>query len=79
MQRAKLSQVARPQWSTRLAALRTLSNKTQSVVAHHLGISQQKYASYESGKAEPDVAMWIKLAKLFRTTVDYIMGGDGSH
>lgn len=43
-------------------------------VAAHLGITQQAYYNYESGKREPDRATIVKLAKLFDVSSDYLLG-----
>jgi transcriptional regulator with XRE-family HTH domain len=65
--------VSRPRWAQRLSALRTLSGLTQSAVCKELGISQQRYAAYETGRAEPSIALWLQLSELYGTTVDQIM------
>lgn len=52
---------------------------TQKEVAELLGISRQAYCSYETQTRQPDPSTLIKLAKVFNTTVDYLLGVDNSH
>jgi transcriptional regulator with XRE-family HTH domain len=57
-----------------LKELRTERNLSQSVVASALGISQQAYANYESGKREADYDMLLRIAKYFECSADYLLG-----
>ncbi len=47
---------------------------TQSEIANKLGISQQAYANYESGKRQPDQNTLIKIADIFDVSTDYLLG-----
>lgn len=64
--------------------LKFLRNKiglTQQEIADRIGIAQQTYAGYESGKHEPSIEITIRLATVYDVTMDYITGrfiGDGS-
>lgn len=51
---------------------------TQKEVADLLEISRQAYGSYETEIRQPDPSTLIKLAKVFDTTVDYLLGVDNN-
>lgn len=57
-----------------LKNLRTFQGVTQSDIADALGISQQAYANYETGKRQPDNEMLIKLSDHFNVSTDYLLG-----
>jgi len=46
----------------------------QELVAKILGITQQQYYLYESGKRDIPVEYLIKLAIEYETTIDYLVG-----
>ena len=54
--------------------LRTDNDLTQQQVADYLLCNRQVYARYERGLREIPVSMLIKLADLYKTSVDYILG-----
>lgn len=57
--------------------LKFLRNKvgiTQKTVAESIGIAQQTYAGYESGKHEPSIEIAIRLANFYGLSMDYITG-----
>ena len=58
----------------RLYDLRTDNDKTQQEIADYLLCHRQVYARYERGIREIPVSMLIKLAKYYKTSVDYILG-----
>ncbi len=58
----------------RLYDLRIDNDLTQQQVADHLMCNRQVYARYERGLREIPVSMLIKLAELYKTSVDYILG-----
>lgn len=58
----------------RIYNLRTDHDMTQQQVADYLVCNRQVYARYEQGKREIPVSMLIKLAKLYNTSTDYILG-----
>ena len=58
----------------RLYDLRTNHDLTQNQVADYLLCNRQVYARYERGLREIPVSMLIKLADLYKTSVDYILG-----
>lgn len=47
---------------------------TKKEVAELLKIDQSTYGKYELGKRQPDSEMLKKLADIFNTSVDYILG-----
>lgn len=49
---------------------------TQEDVALKIGVARPTYANYEKGKREPDFETSQKLADLFDTTIDYLLGAD---
>ncbi len=57
-----------------LKRLRQEKGLTQSSVAEQLGVTQQAYANYESGKRQPDNTTLKKIADYFNVTVDYLLG-----
>ncbi len=58
----------------RLYDLRIDHDLTQQQVADYLMCNRQVYARYERGLREVPVSMLIKLADLYQTSVDYILG-----
>ena len=58
----------------RLYDLRIDNDLTQHQVADFLTCNRQVYARYERGLREIPVSMLIKLADLYKTSVDYIVG-----
>jgi transcriptional regulator with XRE-family HTH domain len=58
----------------KLKALRQTHNYTQHQLAEMLKTTQQTVARWESGKAEPSIAMLRDLAMIFATSVDDILG-----
>jgi len=58
----------------RIADLRIDHDLTQQQVADYLVCNRLVYARYERGLREIPVSMVIKLAKLYGTTTDYILG-----
>lgn len=57
-----------------LRELRKQKSKTQAQMGAMLGISQQAYATYENGVANPPVDVLNKLAEFFGVTTDYLLG-----
>lgn len=58
----------------RLKELRNSNKLTQQEVSEKLDIAQTTYAGYETGKHEPSADTLRKLAELYKTSVDYIIG-----
>lgn len=58
----------------RIANARKARNLTQQQLADLLGIVQQSYAQYETGRARIQAAMLPKLAQYLGLTMDELMG-----
>ena len=58
----------------RIGDLRTDSDLTQKAVADKLNMHLTVYRRYEKGEREIPVWAVIKLAELYHTTTDYILG-----
>lgn len=58
----------------RLKRLRTRCNLTHQQMADKLGITRQAYGHYENGKREPDYKTLKRIADLFDTSIDYLLG-----
>lgn len=56
-----------------LRKIRTLKDFSQEYVAEHIGVSTSSYARYESGKAGINIDHVIKLARLYRMSIDEIV------
>ena len=58
----------------RIRDLREDSDLNQTAVAKMLGMSQTGYSKYETG--ENDIPTWvlIKLAQIYDTSTDYLLG-----
>lgn len=58
----------------KLKALRLEHNLTQKQVAHRIGVAISAVSSYESGTRYPSYDSLIKLAHLFHTSTDHLLG-----
>lgn len=58
----------------RLKDLREDHDFTQEVIAKKLKISRPQYSLYESGKRDIPVDLLSILAKLYNTSIDFIVG-----
>jgi transcriptional regulator with XRE-family HTH domain len=58
----------------RVASARKARNLTQQQMADRLGIAQQTYAQYETGRARFPASMLPKLAQDLSMTLDELMG-----
>ena len=58
----------------RLRDLREDRDLSQTQVAKMLGMSQTGYSKYETGENDIPVAILEKLADLYHTSVDYLLG-----
>ncbi|MEI7285971.1 helix-turn-helix domain-containing protein [Pectobacterium carotovorum] len=57
----------------RLKALRNQQHRTQKEVAALIGLQLSQYNKYESGMHIPPADKLIQLAKLFATSIDYLL------
>ena len=58
----------------RIKSKREQKNMTQDEVAKIMGISRVSYTLYETGKNKPSLKNLIKLADIFETSIDYLVG-----
>lgn len=64
------------QLGKRVAQARHAAALTQQQVADALAIPQPQYASYEVGRRRVPVSMLPRLARIFKTTIDGLVGDD---
>lgn len=57
----------------KLKMLRTGQNLTQQQLATRLGVQKSVVSYYESGERTPSTDVLIKLARVFHTTIDYLL------
>ena len=58
----------------RLRELRRKAGMTQIEVAEKINVSQSSYAYYETAKKEPKIDTLQRLADLYQTSIDYLVG-----
>lgn len=58
----------------RIRNLREDHDLTQQEVADYLQMKQPQYSRYERGLRDVPTDVLIRLAKLYKTTTDYILG-----
>ena len=58
----------------RLRDLREDADLTQTQVAKYLGMSQTGYSKYETGENDIPTQILIALARIYHTSVDYLLG-----
>lgn len=59
---------------SRLKNLREDNDMSQEQIAKLLNCTQQAYSNYENGKRTLPYEMLIELAKIYKTTPNYILG-----
>lgn len=67
-----------PMYYPRLRDLREDHDLTQKEVAAVLGIDQRVYSTYETGKREIPTHLLVRLADLYHTSTDYLLGRTGT-
>lgn len=58
----------------RIRELRRDMGMSQRVLAERAGVKQNTVAQYEKGTARPSLEVLVKLAEIFQTTTDYLLG-----
>ena len=58
----------------RLRDLREDADLNQTQIAQYLGMSQTGYSKYETGENDIPTQVLVKLARYYKTSVDYILG-----
>ena len=61
-------------FSERLKTLRKEKKLTQKELAEQIGIKQNSYSDWETGKSEPSFENLIKLADLLEVSLDWLFG-----
>lgn len=62
------------QFYQRLRDLREDNDKNQTEIAELLGMQQTQYSRYERGDRELPMHHFVKLAKFYNVSLDYIAG-----
>ena len=60
----------------RIRDLREDHDKKQRELAEYLGVQQNTYSDYETGKITVPIEALIKLADYYGVTLDYLVGRD---
>ena len=63
------------EFKERLIQLRKAAQLTQDALAAKLGVTYQAVSKWETGSCYPDVTLLPKIAGVFETTVDFLLGG----
>ena len=58
----------------RISRLRDEKKISQETAAGYLGVTQQTYSSYERGEIKMHIDEFVRLARLFDVSVDFITG-----
>lgn len=58
----------------RLTELRLAAGLSQKKLAEFLGVTNQTYSNYETGKREPSNDTILRLADYFNVSTDYLLG-----
>lgn len=61
-------------YNERIRDMREDHDMVQKEVAAYLKIDQRVYSTYETGKREIPLHLLIRLADLYGTSVDYLLG-----
>ena len=56
-----------------IKTLRKVADKTQTEIADDLILGRATWASYEEGRAKPDLDRLIIIAKYFKITIDQLL------
>ena len=59
--------------STKLRSLREARKLTQLQVAERIGVSKTMISAYETASKVPSVEVLIRLSRLYRVSVDYLI------
>ncbi len=58
----------------RIKDMREDHDLTQKQVAEYLNIKQNTYSQYETGNRQIPIEVLVALAKLYKTSADYLLG-----
>ena len=59
---------------SRLRDMREDHDLSQTKLADKIGMSQTGYSKYETGENDIPTSVLIKLARLYNTSIDYLLG-----
>jgi len=62
------------QYYQRIRDMREDNEKKQTEISEYLGITQTQYSRYERGERELPMHHFIKLAKYYNVSLDYLAG-----
>ena len=62
-----------------LKTFRKKAGISQQALADAIGVSQQSINQYENHTIEPDIAVLSRIADFFHTTIDSIVGREGTN
>jgi transcriptional regulator with XRE-family HTH domain len=65
-------------FSTRLKQLRQQMNLRQEQVAKLIGVNKSAISFYENGTRQPSYEILLRIANLYRVSVDYLLGQTNS-
>ncbi len=60
--------------SKRIKELRVQLNMYQKTLGEKVGVERNTIAMYETGKSRPSFEVLVRLAQIFGTTTDYLLG-----
>lgn len=64
----------RKRFGARIRIMRNFLGLTQAELAEKVGVSKQAITTYETGKREPPFRNLIRLARIFKVSVDWLLG-----
>ena len=70
----RLESAQMPKLSENLKLLREKNKLTQQIVSQHLKITKAVYAKFETGSAEPNLKLMVKMADLYNVSLDELAG-----
>ena len=59
-----------------IKSLRKQNKMSQAELARQLEVTQQAIGKWETGKSTPDSATLSRIAEIFKTSVDFLLGRD---
>jgi DNA-binding response OmpR family regulator len=70
----KRSEYSTEKFCIRLKKLREKNNLSQKDLADLLGLGRTAISNYETGLNEPSITILVKMATIFQTSTDYLIG-----
>ena len=64
------------EFGARVKELREGKNLTQKEAAHLIGVSRTSIIGYETGEKSPKLSTLVRMARVYNSSVDYILGVD---